>query len=131
MEELDQHDTSNEPSVGEKRPREDDEVEPSERQETPPESKIGSSDFSNAGSQMQNNIHQGTVSTPVNIPALPSSMDALYIGELQWVCFSCYYCTSCILKLYIFILKVDFGRGYSKTRSKSRCQYRTEGCHLL
>lgn len=125
--------SSNEPLVGDKRAREDDDFESSERQQTPVESGIPTS-YTNAGGQVQNGSHQGTISTTsnVNLAAVPSNMDALFVNDLQWVCsFPCPCRNACILKWCTSNFKVDFRRGPAKSRTEPRCQYRAKGCYLL
>ena len=89
-----------EPAVGDKRPRE-------EESDAPEEAKRESSaPASNVNSDVT--MRSSNTPTPSNGPSNNFGgvkLDALYIGELHWVCVSYYLVLySCILKLDYFLL---------------------------
>ena|ERR1700722_6719325 len=90
--------TQNEPIVGEKRPREDDDLQPQEPQQrrTPPQDDKAALDHTppsqsgakDSNSHVHGNMNVNQYSVPMNGMGSTGNnggYDALYIGDLQWV----------------------------------------------
>lgn len=97
----------NEPSVGDKRPREEDESENFPQESSADVSKSSSN---GSGSSIVNGGNVGGMSlggnTNVGLVGMSSNtnMDALYIGELQWVCLSHHLYSFCMYSEMSFLL---------------------------
>ncbi|KAI5122748.1 hypothetical protein M0805_009832 [Coniferiporia weirii] len=87
LDELDEH-TSNEPSTGDKRPREEEEPGPGSVQHQESPADVPDSANTNAGPSTQNSTPppNGTLNSNSNVglAGISPNMDALYIGDLQW-----------------------------------------------
>lgn len=84
----DPRERSHEPIVGEKRPREEDPQDEKQPSREPPRS---SSSFGNQDVQAQGNVPANVPIPKMDAAAIsagdnPEGHDALYIGDLQWVC---------------------------------------------
>ena len=77
--------TREEPSVGDKRPREDDDAEDAGPEDSSLDtSKTSTNNSSSSVAQNSSVPNNGTLNS-VALTGAQSSMDALYVGDLQWV----------------------------------------------
>ena len=84
---------NNEPSVGEKRPREEDGPE-NTAQDNSTDTSRTLENSSNSSASNSANVGNGSMSgnMGLGLPGMSSNMDALIVGDLQWVCLSPYFC---------------------------------------
>lgn len=114
----------NSPVVGEKRQREEDEHEEQETRQSANDankSDTAASAVSSATANTSNGSTNGTLQATQNSSAVSAPMgggagsvgsnfDALYIGDLQWVCSFCFYGFQCSETIIMYSLyTVDYG----------------------